>query len=112
MKTVCIMCPMGCELEIEKIGNEIKVSGNRCSRGIEYGKSEITNPTRVVTSVIDTEKYMLSIKTSKPVSKQKIAKVLKNISKIRIKSAKSGEIVAKNIDGDNTDIVVTGVWKK
>ena len=37
MKTVCIMCPMGCELTIEKVKGEIKVSGNTCLRGETYG---------------------------------------------------------------------------
>ena len=110
MKTVCIMCPMGCELDIQKKGNEIKVSGNKCNRGLEYGKAEITNPTRIVTSIIKTDEQMISIKTTKPVSKEKIAKILKNIAKIHIKSAKTGEMLLKNIDGNNTDIIVTGTW--
>ena len=112
MKTVCIMCPMGCELTIEKHGTEISVSGNSCARGIEYGKAEITNPTRVVTSVISTDKEMVSVKTTKPVSKQKIAKILKIIANLHIKTAKSGEVLQKNIDGDGADLVVTGTWKK
>ena len=112
MKTVCIMCPVGCELTIEKHGSEISVSGNGCARGIEYGKAEITNPTRVVTSVISTEKEMVSVKTTKPVQKQKIAKTLKNIANLHIKTAKTGQLLQKNIDGDGADLVVTGVWKK
>ena len=112
MKTVCIMCPVGCELSIEKHGKEIVVSGNACKRGETYGASEITNPVRVVTSVVKAETEVLSVKTSKPVPKQKIAEVLKNIEKIVIKSAKIGEILQKNISGTGSDIVVTGKRKR
>ena len=111
MKTVCIMCPVGCELSIEKHGKEIVVSGNACKRGETYGASEITNPVRVVTSVVKAETEVLSVKTSKPVPKQKIAEVLKNIEKIHIKFAKMGEILQKNVANTDADIVVTGKRK-
>lgn len=111
MKTVCIMCPVGCELDIQKQGKEIKVSGNACIRGEAYGKAEIVNPVRVVTSVVKAEKEMIFVKTSTAVPKQKIAEVLKNIEKIAIKSAKMGEILKKNIANTGADLIVTGKRK-
>lgn len=44
MKTICIMCPMGCPLEIENNNGQIKVSGNTCKRGEIYGAQEFTAP--------------------------------------------------------------------
>lgn len=111
MKTVCIMCPVGCNLDIQKKGKDIVVLGNACKRGEAYGKAEITCPVRIVTSLIKTQKEVISVKTSVPVPKQKIAEVLKFIQKIDIKSAKMGEILVKNVAGTDADIVVTGKRK-
>ena len=34
----CIICPIGCQLTVEKTDDEIKVSGNTCPRGEKYAK--------------------------------------------------------------------------
>ena len=38
---ICIVCPRGCVLKVDKQGN---VTGNLCPRGIKYGIQETTNP--------------------------------------------------------------------
>ena len=52
-KLTCIGCPMGCQLQvIIKDGIVEKVTGNTCKRGADYGKKEVTDPTRIVTSTV------------------------------------------------------------
>lgn len=46
---ICIVCPKGCHLKVDE-ENGYKVTGNACIRGEVYGKKELTNPTRTVTS--------------------------------------------------------------
>ena len=48
---VCIVCPKGCRLHVDD-ENGYTVTGNSCPRGAEYGKNEIQNPTRVLTSTV------------------------------------------------------------
>jgi len=49
----CISCPIGCQLEVEMEDNQIlKITGNSCKRGEEYGRKECINPTRIVTSTV------------------------------------------------------------
>ena len=52
----CIVCPMGCSVDVE-IENDkiIGVKGNTCKRGEEYVKAEITNPVRTITTTVKTE---------------------------------------------------------
>lgn len=111
MKTICIMCPMGCSLEITEDGEEIKVSGNSCLRGVEYGKNEIKNPVRIITSVIKLKNKMASVKTTNPIPKSKILDCQKEIAKIKVDDAKVGDIVLSNILGLNSNIVITGVFE-
>lgn len=111
MKTVCIMCPVGCELTVEKVGNEIKVAGNSCVRGETYGKSELTNPMRMVTALIQTKKGVLPVKTTNLVPKNKIKDVLAEIEKVFVNSAKAGDVVIKNVCNLGVDVVVTGNYQ-
>ena len=49
---ICISCPAGCHLEIEKDQDRISVTGNTCPRGDEYARKECTAPERTVTGTV------------------------------------------------------------
>ena len=53
----CISCPLGCPLrvELDEAGAVLSVTGNTCKRGEDYGRKEVTAPTRTVTSTIKVE---------------------------------------------------------
>ena len=69
----CIGCPLGCQLTVEMDGVDVKaVSGNSCKRGAEYGRKEVTNPTRIVTSsvrLMDGEAGVVPVKTESDIPK-------------------------------------------
>ena len=46
---ICIMCPKGCRLNVD---DDLNLTGNGCIRGITYGKQEITDPRRYLTSTV------------------------------------------------------------
>lgn len=107
MKMICIMCPLGCELNVEKKGEEIIVTGNSCVRGPRYAVDELTCPKRVVTTLVKTLNGVLPVKTTAPVPKDKVNDVIKEISKITTKCEKIGDIVIKNVLDLNVDVVIT-----
>ncbi len=108
MKITCIMCPVGCELTVEKNNDKIIVSGNGCVRGERYGISEITEPTRTVTSLVETKQGIASVKTTNLVPKDKIFDVIKDIKNLHLSNVKNGEIIIKNVANlKNVDVVVT-----
>lgn len=51
---VCIVCPNGCHLKVSRDGDTIDVQGAKCKRGIAFGTTELTNPTRSLTTTVDT----------------------------------------------------------
>lgn len=110
LETTCIVCPIGCNLTIEKVGDEIKVSGNLCPRGEVYGKSEVANPTRIVTCSIINKSKIYYVKTTEAVPKNLIFDIIKEIKKIPVENRdyKIGEIVYKNILNTNADVIITG----
>ncbi len=52
---ICIICPRGCHLTVDKTAADITVTGNACPRGAAYGKKEVTSPARVITSTVKVE---------------------------------------------------------
>lgn len=105
---VCIVCPRGCHLKIDDSNN---VTGNFCPRGAKYAVQESTNPTRVVTSTVRLANSIyprVPVKTDKPIPKDKIFDVMKEINKITmIAPVKIGDIALENVLGLDVNIVIT-----
>jgi CxxC motif-containing protein len=107
---ICILCPVGCHLMIDE-SNDYAVTGNSCPKGIKYGKEELINPTRVVTSIVRVEggiHHMVPVKTDKPVPKAMTFKVVEELKKIKIISPqKIGTIIIENVLNTGANIVLT-----
>lgn len=108
MKTTCIMCPLGCDLEIKEENGNISVAGHTCKKGEVYGKEEFTSPKRVVTALIKTNTGKLkSVKTDKPIDKGRIFELLELIKNTTVPdSLKIGDAAVKNALG-LCNIVIT-----
>lgn len=117
---ICINCPIGCNLKVYGDNEEnIRVEGNKCPRGLQYGTDEVLNPKRMVTSSVALRKdentgiyQMISVKTSEAVPKELIFSVLKEIKSIDLKSKgikkiEVGDILLENVCNTGVDIVAT-----
>ncbi len=107
----CIVCPVGCDLEIVIDGDEVKVSGNRCPRGQDYAIKEVRSPERILTTtckIRSSVERRLPVKTEKPIPKEKLFDVMNQINKIVVSPPiKRGEPVIKNVLGLGVDVVAT-----
>ena len=100
----CIVCPMGCRLEVNiENGVVTSVKGNTCKRGEEYAKTECTNPQRTVTSTVLCDNgELLPVKTDRPVKKEDVFSVMEAINNtvahlpVRIK-----DVIIENVCGSN-----------
>lgn len=104
---ICIMCPLGCALTVTKDGDNITVTGNTCNRGAVFGREEMTCPKRVVTTSVKTEKGVKACKTTTAVPKSMIFDVVNEIERLRLKDAKFGQVIIKNVLNTGADVVVT-----
>ena len=109
---ICINCPLGCGLTVTmKDGEVVNVEGNTCPKGEAYGKKEVTNPTRIVTSTVRVSGGLMpvvSVKTASDIPKEKImdcARVLKDV-KVQAPVA-IGDVVLENICGTGVSIIAT-----
>jgi CxxC motif-containing protein len=107
---ICIVCPRGCHLNVDE-ANDYAVSGEGCKRGIAYGRTELQNPTRVLTSTVPISGAMYRrcpVKTSAPIPKALIFKAMEEIGKLRLKAPVSqGQTVLKRICGTGADLITT-----
>lgn len=105
---ICIVCPKGCHLKIDK---NLNVTGNGCIRGIKYGVDELTNPTRMVTSTVVIENANISrlpVATSNPVPKDKIMAVMEEINKVKVEAPiYVKDVIIKNVLDLGVDIIAT-----
>lgn len=98
----CIVCPLGCSLEIRlKDGKIINVTGNNCPRGKVYAENECTNPQRTVTSTVKCEDgSLLSVKTDKPIPKEKMSECMTIINKAIAKLPITiGDVIIEDVFG-------------
>ena len=112
IKLTCIACPMGCPLSVEMDGDKVvSVTGNTCPRGKVYAEKEVSNPTRIVTSVVKVsggESVMVSVKTKEDIPKGKIFDVVKALKDVVVPApVKIGDVIVANVAGTGVDIVAT-----
>ena len=107
---ICICCPMGCHLSVEMENGEVlSVSGNTCNRGKDYAVSEMTAPSRMVTSTIRTvEGISVPVKTENAVPKDKIFETMDEIKRTVLHlPVKVGDVVIDHVAGTDVNVVAT-----
>lgn len=108
---VCICCPLGCALTVTEENGEITVKGNTCKRGDEYGKKEVTNPTRIVTTTVRVKNGVLpvvSVKTKTDIPKEKMVDCIKELERIEVEAPiHIGDIVLENVAGTGSSVIAT-----
>ena len=109
---ICIGCPLGCQLKICVNNGEIEtITGYTCKRGEAYGRKEVTNPTRVVTSIVpvaNRERVMVPLKTKTDIPKGKIMETMKELKDFKATAPiHIGDVLIENIAGTGIEIVAT-----
>ena len=109
---ICIGCPMGCQLTVNmEDADNITVTGNTCPRGEAYGKKEVTNPTRIVTSSVkinDGTIARVSVKTENDIPKGKIFDIMKEIRDTTVTAPiHIGDVILKNVADTGVDVIAT-----
>ena len=109
---ICIVCPVGCPLEVE-IENDVvtKVTGNTCKIGETYAQKECTNPTRIVTSSVvvqDGVEAVVSVKTERDIPKGKIFECVRALKNVVVKApVHIGDVIVKDIAGTGVNVIAT-----
>lgn len=105
---VCIVCPIGCHLEVELTDGKVtSVIGNTCPRGVVYAGNECTNPKRTITTTVKCSNgEVLPVKTADPIAKEKIFEAMKVINKTVARTpVEAGDVIIDDVFG--SELVAT-----
>lgn len=107
---ICIVCPKGCHLKVDE-EQDYAVTGNSCPKGADYGRAELTHPTRVVTSTVRCEGGAYPrcpVKINGPIPKGDIFAAVSLLDGVTVKApVQVGQVVVENICGTGVDFVAT-----
>ena len=112
LKYTCIVCPLGCSLELNIGENEIQsIVGAKCSKGIDYATNEYHHPMRTVTSTIPVQngdRMRVSVRTAGEIPKEKIFDVMHVIHQMELTAPiEMGEVLCHNIAMTHVNLIST-----
>ena len=107
---ICIVCPKGCHLRVDE-ENDWAVSGNSCPKGAEYGRTELQNPTRVLTTTVCVEGGLyprIPVKTSRAIPKGLLMDAMAEVAKVRLVApVRRGQVILPDLLGTGADLVAS-----
>lgn len=108
---ICTGCPLGCALTVTLTPGGPVVKGNTCPRGEAYGRSEVLDPRRTVTStaaVIGGRQARAPVKTAGTVPKDKIWDCMEAIRRLRVAAPVDlGDVLLPDCAGTGVALVAT-----
>lgn len=110
-KIICIECPLGCEIEVERHDGDLVASGNACPRGERYARQEATDPRRVLTTTVfirGARHPMLPVKSAEPLPKDCLKECMYRLATVTVEApVECSDTVCEDICGTGIDIVAT-----
>ncbi len=107
----CIVCPQGCRITVKGDAGDLVIEGNRCPRGLEYAKKEVTAPERTITSSVKVtcgELPLVSVKTTGTVPKKRIRELMEEIKAAETDAPVDiGDVLVEDLGGTGVKVVAT-----
>ena len=108
IELVCIACPQGCRL---KVDDQLNVTGFTCERGEAYGRNEVQNPQRVVTSTVRVTGgayRRCPVRTSTSIPKRLVIDSVQALNGVCIHApVRSGQVIIANVCDTQADFIAT-----
>ena len=86
-------------------------TGHQCTRGIEFGKNELINPMRTITSTVKISGAIhrrCPVKTAAPVPKRLIQEAMAQLDSVELTAPVAlGQIIVENICGTGVSFIST-----
>lgn len=106
----CTVCPKGCRLSVDET-KDFAVSGAGCRRGEQYGRTELTDPRRTLTTTVVLEGGSLPrlpVKTDRPIPKGLLISAMEAAAAVRAVSPVAvGQVLLADICGTGANLVAT-----
>jgi CxxC motif-containing protein len=110
-RLTCVLCPVGCELEVTGSRDGPEVRGNQCEKGVDFAIEEVLNPKRNLATSVPLRNRpatMVSVRLSARVPRDLIFPILAEIAGLRPDPpVRRGQILIRDVLGSGADVIVT-----
>jgi CxxC motif-containing protein len=107
----CVSCPKGCSLQWRQHGDQLEIKGNRCTKGVEYVNSEITDPRRMATTIVLVSngcRSLLPVRSREALPKRLIADVVRSLRRVVVEApVYQGQVIVADIFNTGIDIIAS-----
>lgn len=109
---VCVICPIGCEIDVVHDGDRIiSMEGNKCKKSEEFVKQELIEPMRILTTTVRIQGARLPVipvRTDKPVPKRLFPRIMSKLRRIELQAPVGMlDVVVKNVAGTGANAIAT-----
>ena len=109
---ICLSCPIGCHLEVApESGDELKVSGNRCPKGLEYAREEYFAPRRIVTATCRSTSARMRrvpVRTNRALPVEMINDLLAQVYSLELAAPmKAGDVIVADFRSTGVDVILS-----
>ncbi|NLG29290.1 MAG: DUF1667 domain-containing protein [Chloroflexi bacterium] len=109
---VCVTCPVGCNIEARvRDGQLLTIVGNRCARGVDFVREEITAPRRMLTTTVRVRGGALPlvpVRSTAPLPKGRLLEVAAHLRGLLLDApVEEHQLVCADVLGTGVDIVTS-----
>ncbi len=109
---VCVVCPIGCEIDVIHDGSKIiSMEGNKCEKSEEFVSQELIEPMRILTTTVRIEgaKWpVIPVRTDKSVPKRLFPRIMRQLRRIKLQAPVNMlDVVVRDIVGTGANIIAT-----
>ena len=109
---VCVVCPVGCEIDVVHDGSRItSMEGNKCERSEEFVSQELIEPMRILTTTVRIEGSkgpVIPVRTDKAVPKRLFPRIMRQLERTKLQAPVSVlDVVVSDVLRTGADIVAT-----
>jgi CxxC motif-containing protein len=109
---VCVVCPIGCEIDVIHDGNKIiSMEGNKCEKSEEFVTQELIEPMRILTTTVRVEgarRPVMPVRTDKAVPKRLFPRIMKRLIRVKLQAPVSMlDVVVRDVLHTGANVIAT-----
>jgi len=109
---VCVVCPIGCEIDVVHDGSKIiSMEGSKCKKSEEFVSQELVEPMRILTTTVRIQGSrwpVIAVRTDKSVPKRLFPRIMRQLKRIKLQAPVNIlDVVVRDIIGTGANIIAT-----
>ncbi len=109
---VCVVCPVGCEIDVVHDGSKIiSMEGNKCEKSEEFVTQELIEPMRILTTTVRIQGSrwpVIPVRTDKAVPKLLFPRIMRQLRRLKLQAPVNMlDVVVKDVLHMGANIIAT-----